>query len=477
MPFKIGEVSIDYLNGPIDIFVLEPTNIIKNIIQEIPQIFVFLSDHHGNAVEMCPGTLCKNKICIHTTSPAWYKIIDSIATPSEPIDYFIESFFDTALINDPHYMRIEITKYVLNSPLNTVMSYIANHHLPCFSKNPDLQNSCFTNNIRYHFADIRVDSTKHNINIAPEDNFNINLSLEARIFDILSTAFHTETFYNTEKVLFNLQSIDLLELCVSDSKKFIDIIFDPYNATVYENSRILKQLKKIKFTSHDDLTCIKYFHSLIKEYYLWYLDRNIIDKESLIVVNEAFKLRKQDINIVLIGNVTINRKLVYQTNQRLANATNILAIYYTAPFLELYMFFRSLKHVPIRSKICFLNAGFRHTTYFKEFLVYKGLYTLKYPSLDQKDPLEKIKTPLYRCLNMSENFDFDKYINHRNQITQNRISIFEPRMYIDILNGNMISVDTLNNLMESKENLGIKIKDLDLKNKIVFTEYKNKSSS
>ena len=77
---------------------------------------------------------------------------------------------------------------------------------------------------------------------------------------------------------------------------------------------------------------------------------------------------------------------------------------------------------------------------------------------------------------MSENFDFDKYINHRNQITQNRISIFEPRMYIDILNGNMISLDTLNNLMESKENLGIKIKDLDLKNKIVFTEYTDRDN-
>ena len=261
MPLKIGEVPIDYLNGPIDIFILEPTNILKNILKDKPQVFVMLSDHHGNAVEMCQGDTCKNKICIHTTSPAWYKIIDSIATPYEPIDYFIESFFDTNLINDPHYIRMEITKYMLNSPLNTVMSYIANHHLPCFSKLPDYQNMCFTNNIRYHFADVRVDPTKHNIHIAPKDNIHVKLSLESRVFDILSHAFHSHIVFNIQKNLFGLNSIDLLRLAISNPVKFIDTIFSLHSES---ESLIIKQLKKINFANHQFLT----FYNIIKEYYI-----------------------------------------------------------------------------------------------------------------------------------------------------------------------------------------------------------------
>jgi hypothetical protein len=157
---QIGWFDISYLGGPVSFSILLPSKNIPKSFKSKP--LLLLGDHHNCMNYSCdldkiPRTKKNNKLIVHINTPLWFRLLDLYGTKNYPVQYYIESNFDTKLLTDSYYFREEVSKWLINSTTKSYMTYILRYHPACFSnKDSNNYSSCITKYIDYKFSDLRL---------------------------------------------------------------------------------------------------------------------------------------------------------------------------------------------------------------------------------------------------------------------------------------------------------------------------------
>lgn len=141
------------ISGPVSMYYLKP------ISNDIPLILLF-GDHHFSHNKMCPTRRSsmmpysnkegskENVASFEIYSPYFLKKLDRLATPSRPIDFYVEYFDDS---DDTG---------TFDSPLD---KFRGPFFQPCYKKTMKKGSKCPAPNIRWHYSDIRLSKMKNNI--------------------------------------------------------------------------------------------------------------------------------------------------------------------------------------------------------------------------------------------------------------------------------------------------------------------------
>jgi len=140
------------ISGPVSMYYLKP------ISNDMPLILLF-GDHHFSYDNMCPTRRSSmtrysekegskgNEVSFEIYSPYFLKKLDRLATPSRPIDFYVEYFDDT-------------DNGSFGSPLDKFMEPAFQ---PCYKRTIKKGSRCPAPNIRWHYSDIRLSKMKNNI--------------------------------------------------------------------------------------------------------------------------------------------------------------------------------------------------------------------------------------------------------------------------------------------------------------------------
>jgi len=137
------------ISGPVSMYYLKP------ISNDMPLILLF-GDHHFSYNNMCttrrsitiPYSEKEEYGSFEIYSPYFLKKLDRLATPSRPIDFYVEYFDDS---DDTGTFDSPLDKF--RGPL----------FQPCYKKTMKKGSKCPAPNIRWHYSDIRLSKMKNNI--------------------------------------------------------------------------------------------------------------------------------------------------------------------------------------------------------------------------------------------------------------------------------------------------------------------------
>jgi hypothetical protein len=164
---RLGQCSFERISGPVSITVLQPTALLREKIGHFTPILMLIGDYHEQTDTMCEPKELQSLDVLSMYSPVWLRLLDSIATFSLPVRYFVEANFPVELLNTSKYLVEERKPWMYEIDNNTIMTYTAKHHPECYSKNSVIQQSCITSNMSYEFADLRLGITF--AKLTPED--------------------------------------------------------------------------------------------------------------------------------------------------------------------------------------------------------------------------------------------------------------------------------------------------------------------
>ena len=470
MPFSIAGVPIDELSGPVSFSLHVATAKGKEEIGTVP-ILMMLGDEHTNVDKRCDETsdVSKNKVIVSTTTPAWYKLLATMATYEQPIDYFIESFYPPKLLQKEKHLS------------QTNHFSMPQNHLACFasraSRAPETF-KCFTKHIRYHLVDVRY-SHEHYRDLKPDD-FDVVYEREIRTnllcccFNLDSVLLHKSSTY---------KAIDVLKESLLNPSKFIRFAYDFTNPHLIATSLIYKQTQKQQSKNIDK------WQSFVFEYYDYYVKIYILTHPHVLHefqnVLECINKHQDHVNNVRSAATsdhwlchTIQDEFYRQYYSVVRNAVSNLL----NPLLDIYFLLRSWK-VPMndddkddfrnsnRAWLAVLNAGELHCQVIRRFLIHKKWYDTYYI---QPTQMKTHTDPLYRCVSLSSQnnlhsmYQLQQLVTFQiptlSALTMQRIQLFGYREYINLLKGKaytpqMIetlarekstSVDTILSLFQSK---------------------------
>ena len=438
MPVTIGGLQLEFLSGPVSFDVLIPKN------EKFPKIMLLGDVHEVKIQETCSNAQVTG-VNISTITPAWYRLLDSLGIR---IDYFVETFFEPSLINDPYYIKDDVYSSLLMSNNQQVMSWIARNYIPCFSELGS--NKCITSNIKYHFADIRLGHASSNQDLSYKTHQPI-------YFESYLHKHFENICDNHMLIVYKNKSIsELLLIALDKPREFAKFIYDTSDQMFVKNSLIHKEVIKAGGNTEE---WINFF----VEYYTIYLNNVII--ENINIIKEYFRVLSNN----LLQSVPNNYKKIFHT----------AAIQVLSPLLDIYFIFRSIR----KSKnISILSAGWRHTSSIKFILEKMGVYTTVYSDSTnlQKDKELQMHNlnfnhELYRCLKLQKLLDLNTLLNVNPIVHRNRVKCFGLPRYIDILNGSPITVNEIETIMiKYKKNIQETTHMLKLKSKVIFEEQENK---
>jgi hypothetical protein len=464
--FTIGTMDFQFISAPSNFFVLEPTNHFKDLIKDDKIcIHMLIGDTHKSTSGQCEEFIDNNDInVINTSSTGWFKILDSISSVEQPIDYFVENYFPFKLLQDPDLILNKNTiQQLKKTELPSLLTFIRDNYLPCFTSDKEIKERyCFTKNIRYHMVDIRTAADKLNVKLTNQQKTKVTIFYERHIYQsflnffrslnsneiicIQNHAQHTtkvETF-----ILMMLQ--DNLSECAS-------ILFDENNLFFIQKSLIFKQIIKQKGSQTFIMKfCKEYWTFAIKNLFLLH---DFVDEKKKIIA--LIEVRKQFAECINTDFGTANNEQkeyldhAFKFNKSLKTFLHIVMF----PFLDLYYMLRSWKQVPLRSWCSALNAGSMHTFLIASFLSSKKYFHVRFADGKifeiETSSFDIIKNSMIteRCLQVSTPINIDSFVSSTTSFKtiDIRKKFLGDRLYFMILNGHKITHKELEELSDQKQ--------------------------
>ncbi len=488
MPINIAGVQIDKLSGPVSFLYLEPTAKMQTEFEDIhlPSLML-LGDHHKSTDKQCVDEKSPfqqtqfdaetKQITLGLMSTAWYRLLDTIATKERPIDYYIEGMFAFPLLKDHDIIKNFQRSYFLEDKL--VMNYIPQYHLNCFTKN---NKDCITQNIRYHFTDIRQndknvpEAVEQHFKHFYEETFYKNLYVE--IFE------WTDLFNPKAKLVIEeeptLSFLDLLQFIIVQKRYDLAFkyMFHFENNKYQEKSLVFKQILKQANTNETytvnkkpinlDDEKLQVWLNFVETYWQHHID--FITSEPLFehlrtecekALHEYItEYRRPDpiLHSFYISEASFKSSFYRQKSKFIEKFYNQFKNFFTLlyrPVIELYYLLRSWKVTsePNRSWLSIWNCGFQHAQNVAIILQKMNLYDIKVwtdtvgehasrhpqvnpannPTSYTPDAIEN------RCIqfNAQTTIDFSS-INCAftpSKISKLRIQLIGPALYLHILDG------------------------------------------
>jgi hypothetical protein len=180
MPLLIFPCAINQISGPTNFALLSPTKTLLDLLGcDYMPMMMMLGDVHSS--------IRHNNICddnamttVATFESLWFRLLDSLACKECPIDYSVESFFHPKLLCEmktmeqaPFYLDDKRLCKSFKEKAFSPMNYLQERRLPCFSNTSYGQSNCFTQNIRYHFVDIRLTASYQNLSYKDKERIHI----------------------------------------------------------------------------------------------------------------------------------------------------------------------------------------------------------------------------------------------------------------------------------------------------------------
>jgi len=448
-----GGINVSQISGPTSFCVLKPTKKFLEFTQDpnIP-IQILLGDKHYSFINACdPLTESyikqTNSVILSTFQQNWFNLIDSTCTSSSPIDYYIESFIPFKIfksIDELSHDRSNEEEYLQEGKIAlkikpSVMTYIAQHHLPCFTNTQTKikLEQCFTRNIRYHLTDVRW--SKEYIHIFGESNPSIKMYYESELFTKLSNCCFD--FERKDAALPKFR-----EACKNPSK-FIELFFNFEDEYIKNHSIVWKQIKKQFTVFHLQQSPIKWFE-FIKEYHKFVMHNMAIQnieefslnqKEAIECIDE-YDRNQNMYHMYATGMYVKCEEFVSNEKKKYQKFVDTMIFYLTLPLIDIYYLLRSWKCTNNPRQWCnVFNAGNLHTLFIREFLLKTKLFEcILEPQGDVYN-----KSLDVRCLSFDKFYNLDQYIPRGLPIdTKERLPVVSLWLYWNFLNGSKMKKES-----------------------------------
>ena len=455
----LGTISFQNISSSTNFFVLEPTIKFKEVVQDDKIcLHILIGDTHNSIEGQCKGSDIN---VINTSSTGWFKILDSISSAEQPIDYFVENYFPFKLLQDPDLiLNKDVIHQLKRTETPSLLTFIRDNYLPCFSSSDTVkelkQKHCFTKNIRYHMVDIRT--TADSINLTNNQQKQNTNFYERYFYQAFLNFFRS---LNSNEIIssnVNVKVEDFILLVLqNDLTKCASILFDENNLLFTKKSLIFKQIQKQKGSKNFFVNfCKEYWTFAIKNLLLFYEFEN--ENKKLI---DLINYRKQfsDVMKLDFGSSNISQKEymihAFKFNKVLKTFIHIVMF----PFLDLYYMLRSWKQVENRSWCSVLNVGSLHAFLIVSFLTTKGYFTLRFAEgkvfeieTTPGDIIPMVDTRVSeRCIKVTTSINLDAYSNVSFEVINNRKNFLGESLYIKMLDGYHLTKQELNDLCKQKQ--------------------------
>ena len=436
MPIIINNININSISGPVSFHFLEP-NILKfrefkKYGVHIPMIILF-GDYHLSGEE-CDNCYCvDNECCFPVYSEDFLKLLDSLSSPTKPIDISVETFPDDETRRG---ISLDLLKFNIE---NTSMDKIIYRFKNCFIKEFRFDESCPTKNIKWHYIDARRQQrfdNKYNYEQLMTYLLDLNLVTysEGIVLDNLLT--NPKLQIININVIFNILKyfdydftflVKFIEsyayLLEGNIEKFAEFHFSDTNRIFVKRSLIYKQIYKQKIP---DFKSLKYWRDIFVKSVSNYIrmnlfnikmNDNIIKMFSKVILPYLYdiidNIKKGTYNFMSNNDIKKLADNIGINNEQFQANLEILKDYMTttnASLLDIYYITRMLK-VPEGSINPYLSVaylGYAHTYNISYLLnevmnLYKPVYNIK------------SRKNTHKCLNIPKNvildlnLFFDKY--------------------------------------------------------------------
>ena len=499
---QINWIDIKYLGGPISFAILTPTSVLpfKN-----KHPLILLGDHHGCRKNICDYKKIARKhkekqIIVHTNTPVWFRLLDCYGTVEHPVQYFVESYFEKNLINDPFYQDESNSKWMTSSSFVSFMNYIVKFHPSCFQHD---SKHCITTNIKYNFADLRLSVdylhlTQEHENIIKANSFlqinndkvhqdstymlkKLAKKIEQRkvstdtdesnkiisklpaiksfpfyenqlsfYIDLYLTKDRFELDENKYDRLFHFNGRQIIQYSIDlEFNKLFHLIFNPNSKYLQEHSKLFQVCKQLDFE-----WCLNIF----EKYFVYFMKNNnhtILKYKHL--YQHAIHRYQIDSSEILQLNIkqlqrTIGRDHEYNYHQyfdvsKYLSDYKILSEYLSTiimcSFNDMFMFFSSLLH---SSPLSVYNAGNKHVVNLYKFLIQEKFYSgtilgHQETEIDDDDDHK-------HCIKFNDHIDIDNIVypyvdTQKRELIIRRFDGLGSIDFLHVLRGNYLSHDQI----------------------------------
>jgi hypothetical protein len=325
-------------------------------------IFILFGDRHGSISESCEP--CDNfTTCYDIYDDRFLKLIDSLAEPEYPIDYFIEGYMHNVAGDS------DIFNIIPEGTIPKLRENIATCYKRELRGTTRYEKECPTKNIRWHSGDTRFWATdKYNfeafINMFLEI-FSVHIEDKKNIRDLSSSKFIDILISVYRHLLKKIKKKDILYYfhIISQYGLFTNEFNRVWLSDDNIKSLIKKQLNKVLDQSEPGLN-----EKFNKKWYIWttsYINYKLTQHNTNIDFNNFYKgLADVFINIIensesqwlnpqKITNMYINWIDMYENNNKVNKLIefciqhkydfSIHEIFSTSMFLDLYTILRAFK--------------------------------------------------------------------------------------------------------------------------------------
>jgi len=376
----INNKKIDRISGPVSFSLLKPKMFIFDELKKegvrLP-IFMLFGDVHFSDKHQCNNCTCvdSSSCCLPIYSDEFLRIIDSIATPENPVDFGIEGFYAG---KQKENLKNENTLKYFRTLNKDIMQKLRENNAACYVR--ELRGTklyekyCPTKNIRWQYTDPRHApgtkySLEHLIQSLEDPAYKNNLSSlfmgkipsKSEIKKVINEMSSKDMFYKIIMLKYHM---------VTSPEKAIDYFF---SIATPQNSLVLKQFNKLSKSFKD----LPFWKKALSDYFLYALkegeDKDYGKNPSNDYINLIKKLRKEFYELLIKNDIdTLSIRLTDTLfRNALTTASKGSSITENTIFMDLYYIFRTFKIPGAEGKNPFLSliyAGDFHRKNITHFL-------------------------------------------------------------------------------------------------------------
>ena len=360
----INNKKIDRISGPVSFSLLKPKMFIFDELKKegvrLP-IFMLFGDVHFSDKHQCNNCTCvdSSSCCLPIYSENFLRIIDSIATPENPVDFGIEGFYAG---KQKENLKNENTLKYFRTLNKDIMQKLRENNAACYIR--ELRGTklyekyCPTKNIRWQYTDPRHApgtkySLEHLIQSLEDPAYKNNLSSlfmgkipsKSEIKKVINEMSSKDMFYKIIMLKYHM---------VTSPEKAIDYFF---SIATPQNSLVLKQFNKLSKSFKD----LPFWKKALSDYFLYALkegeDRDYGKNPSNDYINLIKKLRKEFCELLIKNDIdTLSIRLTDTLfRNALTTASKGSSITENTIFMDLYYIFRTFKIPGAEGKNPFLS--------------------------------------------------------------------------------------------------------------------------
>jgi len=448
----INNRKIDRISGPVSFALLKPKKFIFDELKKegvhLP-IFMLFGDVHYSNEYQCNNCTCNESsafgCCMPIYSNEFLRLIDSISTPENPVDFGIEGFYAGKYKEE--VVKNEASLRHLKSFNTDIMEKLREQNAACYVREHRgtklYEKYCPTKNIRWQYADPRssvgskydLEYLMHNLEYLVYHNLEANKHQQN-----LSSLFIGKVLSKNEikKVIHETRSrftsIDMFYKVImlkyymtSSPEKAIDYFFSIATA---QNSLVIKQFNKLSKSFKD----LPFWKKALSDYLLYALkegEKHDYGKNpSKDYIDLVKSLRKEFYELII--NDDIDTLSIRLTDTLFRNALTISTkgaiVTENTIFMDLYYIFRTFK-IPRGDKNPFLSiiyAGDFHRRNITFFLANIIKYYDIVEEVKIKGDFMNGKDPQMRCTYMPNINLNDLALQYGVDIKKNSIGYVAP---------------------------------------------------